>query len=170
MLALAAACNVGPTGAGPGKPPQVTTQSAGTTCDASDHGLYEAGFGWSFCYPGTWKFQERLQPTSAPRGVDATFDITNASPPGSPGSGDFGFMIISTDQIGGASDLRSWVATNVGPGTLTTITWGNSREAVIDSAGRRFALTAHHVVEMDVRGEAISAEMAKRLVTWKFLD
>lgn len=136
----------------------------------ADHGLFEAGFGWSFCYPGTWKFQERLQPTAAPRGVDATFDITNAAPQGSPGSGDFGFMIISTDEIAGAIDLKSWVAANIGPVTLTPIVWGDAKEAAIDSTGRRFALTAHHVVGMDVRGDAIGAEMAKRLVTWKFLD
>jgi hypothetical protein len=79
-------------------------------------------------------------------------------------------MIISTDQIAGAADLKTWVATNIGPIGLTPITWGNSKEAAIDSTGRRFALTAHHVVEMDVRGDAISAEMAKRLVTWKFQD
>ena len=151
-------------------PPQVSTQGAGTACDAADHGLFEAGIGWSFCYPGTWKFQERLQPTTSPKGVDATFDITDASPRGSPGSGDFGFLIISTDQIAGAPDLKTWVATNIGAVTLTPISWGNAREAAVDTAGRRFALTAHHVVEMDVRGDAISAEMAKRLVTWKFLD
>ncbi len=145
-------------------------QGAGTTCAVADHGLSEAAFGWSFCYPATWKFQERLQPTATPRGVDATFDITDASPQGTPGSGDFGFLIISTDQLAGAADLKTWVATYIGPVTLTSITWGNSKEAAIDSNGHRFALTSHHVVEMDVRGDAISAEMAKRLVTWNFLD
>ena len=170
-MALVVACQVGPGGPAPSlSPPVVSSQGKGANCSDPDHGIFEAGLGWSFCYPGTWKFQERLQPTSAPRGVDATFDITNAAPVGTPGSGDFGFMIISTDEIGGAADLRSWVTTNIGPGTLTPIQWGDAREAVIDSAGRRFALTPHHVVEMDVRGDAISAEMVKRLPSWKFLD
>ena len=51
---------------------------------------------------------------------------------------------------------------------LTVISWGNAKDAQQDGQGRRFALTATHVVEMDVRGNSISAEMGKRLATWKF--
>jgi hypothetical protein len=153
----------------PAPEPSIKTEGQNVKCPNGDHGIDEVQFGWSWCYPSSWKFQERLQPTSTPSGVDATFDIVNDVPPGQPGSGDFGFLIVGTYQIGSATDLESWVAANIGPGqTLTSITWGNSRSAAIDGEGRRYALTATHVVEMDVRGEAISAEMGKRLDTWKF--
>ena len=115
-LALTASCAFGPTSPKTSAtPPQINVRGAGTNCAVADHGLSEAAFGWSFCYPATWKFQERLQPTATPRGVDATFEITDASPQGTPGSGDFGFMIISTDQLAGAADLKTWVATYIGP-------------------------------------------------------
>src|SRR5205807_8476113 len=135
-------------------------------------------FGSSWCYPSTWKWQERLQPTqcdqltnpcSRPEGVDATVDIVNALPAGTAGSGDFCFLIVGTYEIGSATDLASWAAANLGSAeTLTSIQWGNAKEAATDPNGRRFALTASHVVEMDVRGDTISAEMGKRLATWKF--
>jgi len=153
----------------PAPEPSIKTEGQGVHCPDGDHGIDEVQFGWSWCYPATWKFQERLQPTTTPTGVDATFDIVNDIPAGQPGSGDFGFLIVGTYQIGTTADLDSWVAANIGPGQqLTPITWGNARTAEIDGQGRRFALTATHVVEMDVRGAAISAEMAKRLDSWKF--
>jgi len=153
----------------PAPAPSIRTEGQDVNCPAGDHGIDEVQFGWSWCYPSSWRFQERLQPTSTPSGVDATFDIVNDLPAGQPGSGDFGFLIVGTYEIGTAADLTSWTAANIGPGLqLTPITWGNAKEAVIDGQGRRFALTASHVVEMDVRGDAIAAEMAKRLDSWKF--
>ena len=163
-----AACSPLPASA-PTPQPSIKTEGQGVSCPQGDHGTDEVQFGWSWCYPGSWKFQERLQPTATPIGVDATFDIVNDLPAGQPGSGDFGFLIVGTYEIGSAADLSSWVTANIGATeTLTSISWGNSRAAAIDAQGRRFALTPTHVVEMDVRGDAIAAEMAKRLDTWKF--
>jgi hypothetical protein len=153
----------------PAPTPSVRTEGQDVKCPGDDHGIDEVQFGWSWCYPSTWKFQERLQPTSTPAGVDATFDIVNDLPSGQPGSGDFGFLIVGTYEIGTTADLASWVAANIGPAEqLTTITGGNAKEAAVDGQGRRYALTQSHVVEMDVRGDAIAAEMGKRLSTWKF--
>jgi hypothetical protein len=153
----------------PAPEPSIRTEGQDVKCPNGDHGIDEVQFGWSWCYPPTWKFQERLQPTTHPAGVDATFDIVNDVPAGQPGSGDFGFLIVGTYEIGTATDLKSWVAANIGSDQqLTVISWGNAKQAAVDDQGRRFALTGSHVVEMDVRGQAISAEMAKRLDTWKF--
>ena len=149
--------------------PTIRTEGQGVKCPGTDHGIDEVQFGWSWCYPASWKFQERLQPTTQPAGVDATFDIVNDLPSGSSGSGDFGFLIVGTYQVGSAATLPDWIATNVGADEqLTEISWGNSKDAQLDAQGRRFALTGTHVVEMDVRGDAISAEMVKRLASWKF--
>jgi hypothetical protein len=149
--------------------PTIRTEGQGIRCPGSDHGIDEVQFGWSWCYPSTWKFQERLQPTTAPSGVDATFDIVNDLPSGQSGSGDFGFLIVGTYQIGSTPSLADWVAANIGSDEqLTPISWGNASDAEQDAQGRRFALTKSHVVEMDVRGDSISAEMGKRLATWKF--
>jgi hypothetical protein len=164
----AAACSLSnpPT---PAPEPSIKTEGQNVKCPNGDHGIDEVQFGWSWCYPSTWKFQERLQPTSRPAGVDATSDIVHDVPAGQAGSGDFGFLIVGTYEIGGSSDLNGWIAANIAPGlTLTSISWGNAKAAVVDGQGRRFALTSSHVVEMDVRGDAIAAEMGKRLDTWKF--
>jgi hypothetical protein len=153
----------------PGPAPTIRAEGQGIKCPGSDHGIEEVQFGWSWCYPSSWKFQERLQPTQQPKGVDATFDIVNDLPQGQPGSGDFGFLIVGTYQVGTAADLPGWITANIGSDEqLAAINWGNARDAEVDSQGRRFALTGSHVVEMDVRGTAIAAEMAKRLATWKF--
>jgi hypothetical protein len=184
VLLPVAGCSVGGS-AKPAPVPTIRTEGQDVRCAGGDHGIDEVQFGWSWCYPATWKFQERLQPTACnaqtdanglttqvctlPHGVDSTFGIVNNLPAGQAGSGDFGFLIVGTYEIGSATNLADWVTADIGPGlTLTTISWGNSKEAVLDSQGRRFALTKSHVVEMDVRGDAISAEMAKRLDTWKF--
>jgi hypothetical protein len=156
-------------GSNPRPAPTIRTEGQGVTCPGNDHGIEEVQFGWSWCYPSSWKFQERLQPTSSPSGVDATFDIVNDLPKGAPGSGDYGFLIVGTYKVGTAGDLPAWITANIGDGgQLTKITWGNARDAEQDSQGRRFALTASHVVEMDVRGTSIAEEMGKRLATWKF--
>jgi hypothetical protein len=153
----------------PAPAPTIRTDGQNVKCPGTDHGIEEVQFGWSWCYPKSWKFQERLQPTQQPAGVDATFDIVNDLPSGQTGSGDYGFLIVGTYQIGSAADLPAWIAANVGPGEkLSPISWGNAKDAQEDTQGLRFALTGTRVVEMDVRGTAISAEMGKRLATWKF--
>jgi hypothetical protein len=162
-----AGCSLSP--AKPAPAPTIRTEGQSVKCPGTDHGIDEVQFGWSWCYPSSWKFQERLQPTSQPSGVDATFDIVNDLPTGATGSGDFGFLIVGTYQIGTAATLPDWITANIGTGEgLTPISWGNAKDAQQDALGRRFALTGSHVVEMDVRGVAISAEMGKRLATWKF--
>lgn len=166
-ILLLAGCTLAPA-AKPSPAPTIRTEGQDVKCGA-DHGIDEVQFGWSWCYPSSWKFQERLQPSSHPTGVDATFDIVNDLPSGQAGSGDFGFLIVGTYEIGSTPGLQDWVTANIGADEqLTTITWGNAKTAAQDAEGRRFALTSHHVVEMDVRGDAIAAEMVKRLNTWKF--
>ena len=158
-----------PGGTTPRAAPTIRTEGQGVRCAGDDHAVDEVQFGWSWCYPKSWKFQERLQPTGRPKGVDATFDIVNDLPKGTPGSGDFGFLIVGTYDIGPVSGLREWVTANIGPDLqLTSFTWANAREALVDGDGRRYALTAHHVVELDVRGPAIAGEMVKRLDRWRF--
>jgi hypothetical protein len=168
-ILLLAGCTIWPASTAPSPAPTIRTEGQGVRCPGADHGIDEVQFGWSWCYPSSWKFQERLQPSTHPSGVDVTFDIVNDLPRGQPGSGDFGFLIVGTYQIGSAADLQSWVTANIGADeTLTAISWGNAKAAGQDASGRRFALTSQHVVEMDVRGTAIAAEMVKRLSTWKF--
>jgi hypothetical protein len=162
-----AGCDLG--GSTPSPGPSVRTEGQNVKCPTGDHGTDEGQFGWSFCRPATWKMLERLQPSTAPKGVDVTFDVVNDVPRGTPGSGDFGFMIIGTYDRAGAATLKDWVTSNApSAGPLTTITWANAAEAGQAADGRRYALTAAHVVELDVRGEPIAAEMSKRLDTWKF--
>ena len=162
-----AGCSFTP--AKPAPAPTIRTEGQDVKCPGSDHGIEEVQFGWSWCYPSSWKFQERLQPTQLPQGVDATFDIVNDLPSGQKGSGDFGFLIVGTYQIGASSDLPAWITSNIGADEqLSAISWGNARDAQEDTQGRRFAMTATHVVEMDVRGTGIAAEMGTRLATWKF--
>jgi len=168
-LLLLASCTLPGQAQKPSPAPTIRTEGQGVKCAGGDHGIDEVQFGWSWCYPGSWKFQERLQPSPHPTGVDATFDIVNDLPSGQPGSGDFGFLIVGTYEIGGTPSLQDWVTANIGAEEqLTMISWGNAKAAAQDAQGRRFALTSDHVVEMDVRGTAIAAEMSKRLDTWKF--
>jgi len=51
-----------------------------------------------------------------------------------------------------------------------SIRWGNAVEAQKLGDGRRIALTAHHVVIMDLHPGLLDleTEMASRLGTWKF--
>ncbi len=143
-------------------------------CPSGDHGLDEVELGWGFCYPGTWKYRERLQNTARPRGVDATFDIVNATGAPGPTDGLFGFMIIGTYEKGDSADLEAWAKANLGDSLdLSPITWGNAKAAyAVGLTHQRIALTAHHVVVMDVReGQgnlALDDAMAQRLATWRF--
>jgi hypothetical protein len=200
VVILLAACQTGPT-AHP--VPSVATIGGDLKCDAGDHGFADAQAGWGFCYPGTWRYNERSQPTDSPSGLDLVFDITvctysdptipcnapcvqpstapgapTATPTCSTDAGLFAVMIISTYQRGDSTSLTSWVQAN-GHGVsmnsatvLTQIQWGNSSEADKLDDGRRIALTAHHVVILDLHSGSgrldLETLMSARLNTWKF--
>ena len=126
LLLLLAACQPGNT---PRPVPSVSQIGGDLNCASGDHGYEDVQAGWGFCYPGTWKYNERAQSSSSPSGLDLTFDITDvpctSPPPGtgtpsarpvcSPNAGLFAFMIISTYERDGAPDLASWIAANLVP-------------------------------------------------------
>ncbi len=192
LAVFLAACQPGDTN----RPvPSVQQLGADLKCKNGDHG-YADSAGWGFCYPGDWRYQIRAQPSVDIRGLqelDITFDITNTptvngsplppcpSPAPAPrtpavcssSAGLFAFMIISTYQRGGASDLAGWLASDVSPArTGTPISWGNAQEAMRLGDGRRVALTPTQVVVLDLRGGSgnldLESEMSSRLGTWKF--
>jgi hypothetical protein len=127
LAMLLVACQLGPTN----RPvPSVNQIGSDIKCDSGDHAFEDAQAGWGFCYPGTWKYNERANQSSSPSGLDLTFDITDVpctSPSPVPGSsaspvpvcsanaGLFAFMIISTYDRGDASSLAGWVAANLTP-------------------------------------------------------
>lgn len=157
--------------------PSVPQIGADLKCEKGDHGYQDPQFGWGFCYPATWKYIERSQGVDAPKGVDLTFDITcltqcRASTPTAGGGNNlFGFMIISTYERAGATDLNGWASANLRPTpTLESISWGNASEAARLPDGRRLALTPHYVIALDVRSGLLDVEdeMGSRLGTWKF--
>jgi hypothetical protein len=181
LLVTLAGCQPGQN---PRPVPSVAQIGGDLKCVNGDHGFEDLQAGWGFCYPGTWRYNERSQGSQSPQGLDLTFDITNipcTSTPGSnnapvcsPNAGLFAFMIISTYVRGGATDLDSWVRANLSPAqAMEPITWGNANEAARFADGRRIALTPHHVVIMDLHsGEGLldlEAEMSSRLDTWRFL-
>ena len=165
--------------------PSVAQIGSDLHCSAGDHGFEDTQAGWGFCYPGTWKYNERSQASVTPPGLDLTFDVTDipcVSPPAgastrpscSPNAGLFAFMIISTYERGDSPTLASWVQANLTPPpSLLPISWGDSTEAAIMADGRRIALTQHHVVILDLHsGQGhldLEAEMSTRLSTWKFI-
>jgi hypothetical protein len=185
LAMLLAACQVGNTD----RPvPSVSQIGSDIKCPAGDHAFEDAQAGWGFCYPGTWKYNERANQSSSPPGLDLTFDITDvpcASPTPvagqasprpicSAGAGLFAFMIISTYEKGNATGLADWVASNLPSKlTLVPIQWGDAVEAGRLSDGRRIALTPHHVVILDLRAGFgnldLEAQMSARLNTWQFL-
>ena len=161
-----------------GSQPQPAQQAAANPnqgCTGSDHGLSEQELGWQFCYPASWRFIEKLQGSDAPTGVDTTFDITDTASGG--GNGLFGFMIVGTYERGSQATLRQWLAANYaayrGSSKLETIQWGNALDAAVDPAsGKRFALTEHHVVVLELKaGQGnldLNTAMTGRLSSWKF--
>lgn len=183
VAALLAGCQPGSTG----RPvPSVAQIGADLKCGAGDHGYEDLQAGWGFCYPAAWKFAVRAQSTVTPPELDLTFDITNApcstpppaasggasEPQCSPGAGTFAYMIVSTYDRSNATDLATWVQSNL-PKTDTlgdNITWGNAVEAAKLSDGRRIALTPHQVVILDLHSGLLDleADMSPRLGTWKF--
>jgi hypothetical protein len=172
--------------------PTVAQIGGDIKCSAGDHGFSDSQVGWGFCYPASWRYNERSQPIPTPPGLDLTFDITNipcaqaSAAPGapstapvcSPNAGLFAFMIISTYQRGASATLTGWVDTNgkdvsMAPDTvLSPIQWGDSSEAYKMDDGRRIALTPHHVVILKLSSGVglldLEAEMSARLATWKF--
>jgi hypothetical protein len=167
--------------------PSVAQIGADLKCAAGDHGFEDLQAGWGFCYPGTWKYQERSQGIQSPQpnGLDLTFDITDVpctSPPASasarpicaPDAGLFAFMIISTYDRVNATNLAAWESSYLTPpsASQTVIAWANAVEAAKLADGRRIALTAHHVVILDLHsGQGhldLETQMSSRLNTWKF--
>lgn len=174
LVLLLAACQSGPTD----RPvPSVAQIGGDLKCATGDHGFADAQAGWGFCYPATWRYNEKSQASTIPAGLDLTFDITDipcvaaSAAPGSPtiapvcspNAGLFAFMIISTYERGNSTGLFDWVTTNgkdvgIGPAAvLNAILWGDSSEAYkIDDgppapvSDRRIAMTAHHVVILDL--------------------
>jgi hypothetical protein len=150
--------------------PSVATIGGNLKCQAGDHGFADSQAGWGFCYPGTWRYNEKAQASTAPPGLDLTFDITDipcvqaSTAPGapstapvcSPNAGQFGFMVISTYERGASTSIAGWVQANgkdvsIGAATvLSPILWGDSIDAYKVDDGRRVALTQHHVVILDL--------------------
>ena len=164
--------------------PSVAQIGGNLKCPSQDHGFEDLQAGWGFCYPGTWRYQERSQSSQTPPGLDLTFDITDipctnptgasARPVCSQDAGLFAFMIISTYERGGASSLAAWQQTNLATPLPEgeSIVWGNSLEATKLADGRRMALTPHHVVILELHsGQGhldLESQMSSRLHTWKF--
>jgi hypothetical protein len=180
-LAAVAGCQSGPDT----RPvPSVAQIGSELKCPTGDHPFADSQAGWAFCYPGTWRYNERSQGSQSPPGLDLTFDITDVpctSPSGasarpvcSPDAGLFAFMIISTFLRGSATSLADWVLAYPGVGAQKgeAISWGNAVEAVKLPDGRRIALTPHHVVILALHsGQGnldLEAQMSRRLNTWKF--
>jgi len=164
--------------------PSVAQIGSELKCGTQDHPFGDSQAGWSFCYPGTWRYQERAQSSQTPPGLDLTFDITDipctnpsgasARPICSPNAGLFAFMIISTYERGSSTSLAGWQQTNLASPLPTgeTIAWGNALEATKLADGRRMALTPHHVVILELHsGQGhldLESQMSVRLNTWKF--
>ena len=160
--------------AGPRPEPSIPVVGATVKCAQGDHGIDDPQLGWGFCYPGSWRFRERSQRIETPPGVDTTFDIVNSTSTG-PEAGRFGFMVVSTYGTGDSTTLAQWIERNIDKGVeLRQIKWGNARESVqAVSTGTRYALTAHHVVSLELRGGGdnldLEGAMGRRLATWNFV-
>lgn len=184
LLALVAACQLG----SPDNraTPSVSQIGSDLKCPKGDGAFEDNTAGWGFCYPGTWKYVLRAQSVAQPPELDLVFDITDVpcvipSPsPGqapqpvcSPNAGLFGLMIAYTYERGSATDLADWMHTNLNPvPTGDPISWGNAQEALKLTDGRRIAITAHHVVILELRSGAgnldLESAMSQRLSSWKF--
>jgi hypothetical protein len=175
IVVLLAACQPGNN---PQPVPSVAQIGGNLKCAAGDHGFADSQAGWGFCYPGTWRYNEKAQASASPPGLDLTFDITDipcvlpsAAPGGptpapvcQPNAGNFGFMVVSTYERGDSTSVAAWLQANgksvsISPtAVLTTIQWGDSTEAYKMDDGRRIALTQHHVVILDLHcGTSASA-------------
>ena len=184
---LLAACQLGsPVNRATPSVPQI---GADLKCQNGDHAFEDNVAGWGFCYPATWKYNLRAQSVVSPPELDLVFDITDVpcTTPSAPAgqtpprpvcasnAGLFGLMVVYTYERGGATSLSDWMHASLKPlpSHGDTISWGNAREAMKLADGRRIALTATHVVVLELRSGAgnldLEAAMAPRLGTWKFL-
>ena len=167
-LILLIGCSINSGASSHSAPPTLAPANAGLHCAASDHGLNLQQLGWSFCYPGDWRYIEREVGTTAPRGVDTTLDITGAT------DGLFGFMIIGSYDRGNAASLNDWLAANAPDDADTSpIQWGNSAEAAaVNGQLKRYALGSHRVYLMNIREGAgnldLDTAMKQRLQYWIF--
>jgi hypothetical protein len=183
LLFLLNACQRGPVTQ---PPPSVAQIGSDLNCAAGDHGFEDAGAGWGFCYPATWQYLERSNSSTSPARLDLLLYFTKVTclpgtpdpsaprPVCSPGTGAFGLVVVSTFEIGSATSLATWMQANLNPvPTGQSIQWANATEAIQLTDGRRIALTAHHVVLLDLRankdGLDLEAQLSTRLSTWKFL-
>src|ERR1700674_5473677 len=110
LLLMLAACQSGPVN----QPvPSVAQVGGDIKCSSGDHGFSDAEAGWGFCYPATWKYNEKAQGNAAQTQLDLAFDITDVPcvagspvagstprPVCSPNAGLFAFMLISTYERG----------------------------------------------------------------------
>jgi hypothetical protein len=172
-------------GSNPRPVPSVAQIGSNLKCPSGDHGFEDIQAGWGFCYPDTWRYQEKAQSSQspAPAELDLTFNITDV---GSSNSGLFAYMIISTYDRGSSPSLAAWEQANL-PSVPDgqAISWGNAAEALKLADGRRIAITPHHVVILDLHSGQITgcttstgaptpchldleAQMSTRLDTWKF--
>jgi hypothetical protein len=185
-LVVAAACQLGGNSTQP--VPSVSQLGSDLKCSAGDHPFEDNQAGWGFCYPGSWQYIERSQSSTSPPGLDLTFNVTDVPPcvtpsfaPGQPtpkpicppNFGLYAFMIISTYERGDALSLAAWVHANLAAApAVDSISWGNAVEAGKFADGRRIAMTAHHVVILDMHSGTgmldLETQMGGRLSTWKF--
>ena len=75
LIAALAGCTPTPN---PRPVPSVAQIGGDLNCPGGDHGYEDTQAGWGFCYPGTWRYNERSQASVSPEGLDLTFDITDA--------------------------------------------------------------------------------------------
>jgi hypothetical protein len=182
LVLLLAGCQPG---SSPRSVPTVPQIGGDLKCAGGDHGYADQQLGWGFCYPSSWRYTEKIQATDSPSGVDLTFEITciteckpqcptpaSGTRPTCPTeTGLFGFMIVSTYDRAGASDLGSWLTAKLPNATRgDPLEWGNALEATRLADGRLAALTPHDVVILDVHPSLLdlNGEMTSRLGTWKF--
>ena len=173
--------------------PSVSQIGSDLKCSTGDHAFEDNVAGWGFCYPATWKYNLRAQSTVSPPELDLVFDITDVpcttptAPPGqtprptcAPNAGLFGLMVVYTYERGSSATLEDWIPSNLRVASPARqsfgdpISWGNAREALHMPDGRRIALTATHVVILELRSGAgnldLEAAMGPRLGTWKFFS
>lgn len=104
-------------------------------------------------------------------GTDITLDIYQQSSDANQGK--FAFLIISTYPRGDGATLADWISQNGGDGSLSSIVWGNSLEALQSAkTGRLFALTKHQIVVLEMNTGTgnldLNAQMANSLPSWYF--
>jgi hypothetical protein len=153
--------------------PKVNVEGSSLGCAAGDHGIQEPHLPWTFCYPASWRYNERVQPTTEPAGFDTAFDITDIAD--GEDKGKFGFMLVGTYDRQGAGSLAEWAIRHAATGgDLQPATWGDAQQAArLSRSGDLLALTPHYVVRLATRSGAgnldLNSQVNGRLSTWKFV-